>query len=377
MDNHDTVEGITARISDRSYASLYQLALDRSRAPSERKPAPLHVFVINGQFYFDSLGDCQPLDLAIFRDELREKMSLVMGGVQFHAFVRQESELGTIKNPHQLTLQNSHGFQLPPPHVVCARCGKAEWTFEKAHQIRCRRKREDVDLTPYAGKSFRQVFEILRAGTEADWETCDLAIRSLRWRGSQPGEDEEFCSPEQLGWRNSHSEDNPITWDYIVQAGDLADLVKIVFYDGPCYAEVLAEEHAAARAMMLRERQEVAEATLEAFVANGFDDCTVEMVPLPERLKVALEAELGAIEAEFGSGALGYARLKTKQGTVGLILGSVVPTIDLHGTSAKPADFGIDDSETKMELIPWRYDPATLLRLWQVMVKRAANVSKA
>lgn len=252
-------------------------------------------------------------------------------------------------------------FPLAPPHVTCAHCGLG-WTLDACHDIDNEGDFEQIDLTPFVGRTLREV--------EVELQTCTDAVRAFpgslsvhnkRWE--DPDREEQFSTPEQRGYRDAHSEDYPITLDYVVAPADSMSVFRYRFYHGPCYS--------ALNALHISENdREFMKQAEQLFVDNGFRDVRILPASLPDHLRRWLLPELGD-----DVGGVPYYRVETREGTVGLWV-AAYPMFDLEGSGVSLADFDANAAAGLQKgtpsVMPALGEAEQMLRLWQLMTKKQA-----
>jgi len=142
MVNYVTKEGIAAELS--SYASFYECMRLRSEwgqhgfldAHWEGNTC-LTPFTVLGRYHSNGFGQCSRLNREMFTDEDRAAMPPVMTDEEFQTFLDQHVRpriTGPFYATHEGVSGNAPAFLLPPPHLLCARCGGG-WELDTCHDI--------------------------------------------------------------------------------------------------------------------------------------------------------------------------------------------------------------------------------------------------
>ena len=367
--SHNTKDGITAQLG--SYASFYavmHLRNKRGRYRSEgtqneehSRPTPLTVI---GRYRSDESGQCWRLNRQMFTDADRTAMPTVMTDEEFHAFFEQNVKPRITESwciIHEGISGMAPAFPLPPPHLVCAKCG-GTWELNQCHDIDAEGDFEDIDLYMFVGKTLREVESELATRTDALRAFgYPLDVQNQQW--VDPNSEEQWATPEQRGWRD-------VSWDYVVQTGDHASMFRYRFYHGECFRQLGSERAAAKEVANVDDMKQMLEET-------GFENVRITRVPLPEHLRRWAAADLDEGESiDEIAEAFAYYRVKTKQGTFGIAV-AAYPMLDLEGSGVALHDL---EPQLAAEAPPdfpaitgFSGELEQLLRLWQLMVKHQSQ----
>lgn len=378
---YDTQEGIEAKIATDGYAAAYE-ALQLRATARERGEELQNGFVLFGTLVADKLGNCG-------RATLGDGSPMSFGTFASHVTDIDEALEASAEEGGR----SGYGFgsesALRPPQVLCAACGKG-WSLAESGDYACQDRDNSVPigLDAHVGKTLAQVQELLDGSTEGTFHLL-TDVRNDRWIISQPTDRRRDYETE--GWRTSDSTQPQITMDYVVQPGDEVACFGKRFLHLSCYASAEAEaekENAA---------QEI-EAFTAMFTDAGFSDVKIELTALPAHLVSWIMSEetqgldpndtpevqaqtLAEMQAQMLK-ELKYWKVSTDVGTVGIWV-AAYPALDLHGTGISARDLypgegdGADASEADMlpDIAGFDGNPATLLRLWQLLKKQSEKKS--
>lgn len=386
---YNTKEGIAAVIASQGLAGLRTIMEARRAAMEvlwarERGGAGpgrdelLTGFVVLGRFYLDSNGGASRVNREIVTDADRASAPHVMTMDEYQVWWAPITARNADDDRHSGPFDGHSGsdsrLQIPPAHVVCAKCGQG-WTLEACHEIEGEEDRSQpegrMSLAPYFGKTLREVQADIATRTDGE-HRLNLSVYNDRW--VDHGVPEEMRVGPQAGWRHDDEDDDPrITWDYVVQPGDDGSVSIDCFYHAACHREHEADQQTTER--------EFNRAGIEAmFTESGFTGVRVEIAPVPQHLVDWIASDSDAKDEEEGfaqsvAAESQYLRVVTDQGTVG-IWTAVYPMLDLHGTGIRPTELcpegipGPMPTDDSLPFVNFYPDPALLLRLWQQLVKK-------
>ncbi|TSC62898.1 MAG: hypothetical protein G01um101448_561 [Parcubacteria group bacterium Gr01-1014_48] len=353
--DYNTKEGIAAELG--SYASFYALMRSRDEHGRhdfedipEETTSDLTPFTILGRYYSDRRGQCVRLNRDLFTDADRNSMSAVMTVEEFQRFFEKHiSERAGQKwfAIHEGSEGMGPSFSLPAPHIVCARCG-GTWSLDNCHDIDALGNFEEFDLTPFVGKTLREVqTELTKKTNKEHYFSGSLPIYNEQWILDYIANDVlvHECRSSETGWRDKYHETNPITWEYVVGEGDHTSLTYYSFYHGPCFQEMKRDE------AEIEERENL-EALRQCFEEVGFRNVVLERVELPPHVLEWAAKDLGSGEdVEDITSTLTYYRVNTKQGSFGIICAAFL-ILDLHGCGVSLEDFHLEFAEEVPEDFP-------------------------
>ena len=354
--DYDTKEGIAAQLG--AYADLYSLMKERKEQGHEH--GNLTPFVVLGRYYTDQAGQCIRLGRKIFSDDERRRAAPVMTMAEFSSVFGNPNDGREV---FEGTLGTADSFPLAPPHLVCSRCSGI-WDLESCHDIDNEGKFEELDLSPFIGKTLLEVEELLVTRTDALIKFSPHPhLQNPQWADPSIDVDDEaeqtFLAPEQKGWRK-------VTFDHIVQTGDRINPFHYRYYHGSCFRQMQQERIAQEELAMLDEIAKV-------FGGAGFDEVKVTKTDVPQHLRDWIASDLSEGEdLEEEIRAWKYFRAETKQGNFGIAV-EALAFLDLEGTgvSLKDMDPGcrIHDPAEKFPLLTFTGETAQLLCLWQLLVR--------
>lgn len=370
---YNSKEGIAEQLG--SYAEFYAVMDERRRRGGyndegmrDTESGTLTSFTVLGRYQTDQFGQCWRLNRELFTDADRMTMAPVMSEDEFEMFFDREVRpriTQTFFSMCEGIEGMSLAFPLPPPAIVCARCG-GTWTLETCHDIDNAGGFENIDLAPFVGKTLREVDQELTTRTDA-LRTFGrpLGVQNPKW--VEPCADHELATAEERGWRKERSEDNPISWDYVVQTGDRTSVFCYHFYHGPCLWQIKSEVAVVEEMTNLQGMESL-------FKDIGFDEVVITGTSLPQHLRDWIKSDINE-DGDFDKiiDAFTYYRVETKQGSFGIAY-AVYPILDLAETGIAFSDF---DAEFAAQVPPdfppivaFTGEPEQLLRLWQCLVKR-------
>lgn len=366
---HNTKEGIATQIN--SYAAFYavmRLRNERGHYKTDGTPGEEHArltpFTVLGRYRSDEFGQCGRLHRELFTDADRAAMPPVMTDEEFRGFFDQYVRpriTESFYSTHEGISGMSPAFPLPPPHIVCARCG-GTWALDTCHDIDAEGDFEDIDLAQFTGKTLREVEIELSARTDALRAFGHpLHVQNPQWVDSNANE--QWATPEQRGWRD-------VAWDYVVQHGDRSSVFCFHFYHGQCFRELNGGRAAV-------EEAENVEGMKQMLEEVGFGDVRMTLMPLPDHVRKWIAADLDEGESvDEAAEALTYYRAETLQGAFGIVCYAAhAMLIDLEGSGVSFCDL----EPQVADLVPAHFPsivnptPEQFLRLWQFMKQRAGG----
>jgi hypothetical protein len=357
---YDTEAGVATMLG--SYDDLYRLYQARREAVYMRHEH-LMPFIVLGRIRLDKCGNWWKLERTVFTEDLRRQMPPVMTDQEFHDFAAQNG----LEEGRLIEGIEGSSSGLPwPPGLVCTSCGGG-LKLENCHDYDD--EGDFIEGKPpdeVVGKTLRQAEDWLNLRGNAVY-SVDTAVRNDLWMVDNP--DGPFSEAE--GWRDENSKDTPITMDYVIQPGDEWSVRAQCYYHGACYRELLAEQNTASE-------QAMADGLKEMLEQSGFDAVVVTKSVIPKHIRDwmrqggDLDDDLDLDEA---ASEMTYLRVKTAQGNFGFWF-AAYPAIDLTGSGVK-----IGELVPEMAAAPAGFpdicgfdgDPALLVRLWQLLVKRQKN----
>jgi hypothetical protein len=365
--NYDTKESIAAQLE--SYATFYALMSLRREHGSQPfgsprvELSPLSSFVILGRYISDELGQCHRLSRTTFTDADRAALAPVMTEQEFLTFV-ETHVVPRITQSYFVLREGISGmspsFPLPPPQVVCARCG-GTWELNSCHDIDSEGDFEDVNLSDFVGKTLEEVGQDFATRTDASRAFgYPRRVQNIRWADLNVRD--EHASPEELGWRD-------VTSDYVVAAGDQTSVFRYRFYHGECFRALNSERLAAKEAADL-------EALRETFEFTGFEDVKVTRTSLPDHMRKWVAEGLDEEDLDKLLKVLAYFRVETNHGSFGIML-AAYPVLDLEGSGVTPKDLdprlAASVPPESPQIIGFSGEPEQLLMLRQHLMKSKAN----
>lgn len=361
--SHNTKEGIAAQLH--SYRTFYAIMRLRNRRGGYKgeEYSRLTPFTVLGRYYSDEFGQCRRLNRALFTDSDRAAMPPVMTDDEFQEFFSRHIRPRVTESFYSMEEGISGmapAFPLPPPDLVCARCGRP-WELEKCHDIDAEGDFEDLDLALFVGKTLREVESELAMRTDA-LRTFSDQLHVLRVKNPQlvDSSADEWAAPEQHGWRN-------VTWDYTVQAADHTTVVRYRFYHSECFRQLKGERQIEEEAANLDGIKQMLEET-------GFEEVHITRTSLPEHLRrwIATRLEKGE-NADQATEAFAYYRVETRQGSFGIVPAAYYSLLDLEGSGVSLRDiepqFAPEIPSYSPSTTVFSGEPEQLLRLWQLLVK--------
>lgn len=319
VENFNTKESIQSELG--SYESMYSMLLRRhSQGHSLAHMEKLTTFVVLGRYVSDEFGQLGRLNRELFTDDDRALMPPVMTREEFNDYCRKVVEPRKKAGarvqflpPFEPSIGMEAPFILPPPHVVCAKCGRG-WDIPTCHDIDSEGNFEDLDLTPFLGKKLKEVQEFLdkRADGVALFG-CPAHIRNER---TMPG----------------NRKGRTVAWEYEIQGGDRGTIFFHPFHHGPCMRQLKQERSHGDALLITQEMRTFLEKT-------GFSGVTVNNVAVPEHFRRWLGSEItDHEELEEDIAEMAYFQIETKEGKFGLAV-CAFTLLDLEGTGIALSDF--------------------------------------
>ncbi len=353
---YDTREGIASKLT--SYADLYALFRARHAAHYDRGER-LQEFVILGRFFTDPCGNWwtmrfeKPLPPAA-----AASLPSVMTRDEFHDALRR-----LVPDAMNYSAGTSTGplGALPPPQMTCARCGQAGWTLENCHEFEAEDDQAEIPLDPYVGKTLAEVEVALQSRTDGIY-SLHASVRNDRWINPDGRLGREH------GWRSDQDDDDPISMDHVVAPGDETSAFVIHFYHAACHAQIEDVRETVKRDL-------IGAGLSEMMLAAGFTGVRIEMTKTPAHLlEWAGSEDPDDFDPEALEAECAYYRVTTDQGSLGVWKAAYL-TIDLTGTGIELKDIApemADAPDGFPPILGLDGEPAVLLKLWQLMVKRQA-----
>ncbi|MBI2473130.1 hypothetical protein HYV70_01070 [Candidatus Uhrbacteria bacterium] len=324
--NHNTKEGITSQLS--SYETFYALMHLRNEKGGYKSDGTegeeygtLEPFILLGRYRSDEFGQCSRLHRKIFTGSDRNAMPNVMTDEEFDRFLNEHVEMRLEKSPYSVyesIIGMTPSFPLPPPHMICARCGKG-WDLLTCHDVDAEGCFEELELSLFAGKTLSQVKEELSAQTDALRSLSDpIDIQNPQWVDTNVKQ--YLSTAEQRGWRE-------VTTTHVVQSEDRLNIYVERFYHGECFRQLNAER-------IKEQERETIEGIKEILESSGFKNISVNRTTLPEHLRHGITANLNEEEDETVDDiarAFTYYKVQTQQGSFGIAYGAY-PMLDLEGS---------------------------------------------
>jgi len=345
-----------------SYKDFYEMMFVRSQLDGRGK---LTTFVVLGRYCTDSYGRCMRLNREIFTDEDRKAMPSVMTMGEFEEFFISEVKprIGDERLRIYESVQGaSLPFPLPNPRFVCAGCGGG-WTLDNCHDIDNEGGFEEIDLSPFVGKTLREAQQEVLERTDAMRDFYKLAIKNPKWVDTNVPDRRE-C---QRGWRDEETKDVTISLDYVVQPNDSTQVHTYRFYHGSCFRQYREE-------CLAQQNVQMKELMKDMFEGAGFKDVHITSNKLPQHMRDWMMLVDGVLEDsdkemyEKMCDQVKYDRVDTEQGSFGVMHGaSGEAYLDLDGTGVTLRELG--PYVEGMPFVPMTGEEDQLLRLWQLLTK--------
>lgn len=365
--DYNTKEFIEAQLG--SYQAFYALMCSRANLgylrTDNKNWQRLTPFVILGRYKSDEFGQCHRLNRALFTDEDRTAMPSVMSDEEFRSFF-EEHIRPRIKESYWSSLEGTSGlapgFPLPPPHIICAKCG-GTWDLNTCHDIDAEGDLEEIDLSPFVGKTLFWAAAKLDNRTDAFRRFGHpIRVQNPQWADSSKAND-EYDSPEECGWRE-------VTLDHVIQLGDNTSMFRYRFYHGQCFRPLNTDRSE-------KQATEYAEDFKQILEETGFDDVVITRTVLPDHLRKWIATDLDESESlDELAEAFMYYRVQTRQGSFGIAC-AAYPMLDLDGSGVSLHEL---EPELAAEAPPgfpaitgFSGESKQLLHLWQLLVKHQSK----
>lgn len=363
----DTKDGIARHLL--TYEGFYTLVTARKKF-GEEYPGSLTEFYVLGRFCMATSGACERLNRDAFTDTDRAAAPSVMTRKEFWTFLGPICERPGRPKPRPPIYDRIGGIDgvtpvipIPPPHIVCAKCGKGGWTIEQCHDINGTTERVSVPLNPFIGKSLAMIQEDLKAHTDSVW-CLRTSIRNDRWVDREVPE--ALRTPRGDGWRTENDQECPIDWSYVAQSGDTAKVTVDRYYHGPCYRELYAERERA-------QDEQVRQLFNQLFRVAGFGGVSVEHIDIPEHVFTALTTSDDDRDRAEVESQIVYFRATTGLGILNIFIWEGRPFIDLTDTGISPESFDPSDTLINTGIPACAAEPRVIIRLWQLIVGNASR----
>ncbi|HWP60999.1 MAG TPA: hypothetical protein VN495_00125 [Candidatus Paceibacterota bacterium] len=328
----NTKKAIAAQLG--SYTEFYEMLRARREhggndlARGEHAPL-LREFVVLGRYVTDQFGQCGKLNRELFTDEDRAAMPAVMTKREYDRFFKRYV-FPRFPEDYYSDQEGVAGMSppipLPPPHVVCARCF-GWWALDTCHDVDATGVFERIDLTPYVGKTVREVSVLFSLATDALRSFADpITIDNPTHRFAVEDTSEEDTK-KRLRFRRVRSS-RPVELDHVIQPNDSATMLCYRFYHGDCFKQLLAEK-------AIEQDAEDMRGYKQAFEEVGFEDVRVARTPLPPHIMAWATSDEDFAEEDITpediANAFKYYRVDAKEGSFGIFV-AAYGMLDIGGT---------------------------------------------
>lgn len=157
--SYDTRLGF--QIAVRSLEALNKIISARSEAHYTRNET-LKPWVILGRFYFDKMGNVMKYVGKNIPAEIFPRIPAVLTEAELTEYVRNQGL------NQEISFSASRENDIPNANQICPVCGQG-WTIKNCHNTHLTHNYLEVDLTPYIGKTLRQIKDTWKKNPSATW----------------------------------------------------------------------------------------------------------------------------------------------------------------------------------------------------------------